>query len=282
MKVEDELLAIVRRRLGAGLLGPGDDVDFIKVGDYRLVFNVDGFSAKGVLLEFMDLRDVGWRGVTACVSDLVAKLVKPKYFLHSVYGSDVEEVREIVEGIVEAAEEYGLAFLGADTNKGEAAVDVFCFGLSDLDPPRLGGARPGDKVVVPEGCWGCINRCLRGEYWEHCKRPKVPLELLERLRGYEKYVHASTDSSDGLVISLYKLAWASGVTIALHEPPPGPLGEEGLYGGEEYLPVFVVDPSASEAVEEAVKGRAIGEVLPGRPEVVYKGRTLDPRGWEWF
>ncbi len=281
MKAERVLLRLFED-VRTGILGLGDDVDALKVGEVYLVTNVDGFAAKGVMLEFMDLKDVGWRGVTACLSDLVAKLVRPSALQFSVYGLTFSEVKEISEGVKEALNEYDLTFLGADTNSGEPAIDVFCFGFSEREPPRLSGAEPGDAVVLPQGCWGCINRCLRGEFWEHCKRPRVDISLVERLKPYAADVHASTDSSDGLAISLYRIAEASGVRIRLEEPPPGPLGEEGFYGGEEYLPVLVVKKETAEEVAGVVKGRVVGFVERGNPSVVYRGKPLRLEGWEWF
>ena len=280
MKVEEKLMKLFEG-VRKGELGLGDDVEAINVGERYLVFNVDGFAAKHVMLEFMDLRDVGWRGLVACASDLVAKVVRPTHFSFSVYGRDFREVEELSAGIAEAARSYDLTFLGADTNKGEPAIDVFCFGFSKTLPPRTSGAKPGDRVVLPEGCWGCVEECLKGRYFEHCKRPKVRLDIVEALEPYRKHVSASTDSSDGLVVSLYKIAKESGVRIELEEPPPGPLGERGFYGGEEYLPVLIVSDKAEE-IANAVGGRVVGKVVPGKPAVLYRGEELESRGWEWF
>ncbi|NPA84543.1 MAG: hypothetical protein GXO07_00885 [Crenarchaeota archaeon] len=281
MRVEASLLNLFKD-VKKGLMPPGDDVDAFEVLGKFVVVNVDGFEAKYVKMEFMTLRDVGWRGLIACMSDLVAKLVRPELFSFSVYGKSFEEVAELSAGVAEAAKEYGLTFLGADTNAGEAAVDAFCMGVADFLPPPLGGARPGDAIVVPEGCWGCVAECLRGKYYEHCRRPRVRTELAERAAEFREFISASTDSSDGLAISLYKMAVLSGSRIVLTDPPPGPLGESGLYGGEEYLPVFAVKKEVAEELAESIGGKVIGYVERGRPAVLYKGTEVRPEGWEWF
>jgi thiamine-monophosphate kinase len=123
---------------------------------------------------------------------------------------------------------------------------------------------------------------LRGKFFEHCKRPKVRVELVDRLAPLRDSIKASTDSSDGLALSLFKIAKASGVRIRLESPPPGPLGEKGFYGGEEYLPVLVVERDSAEEVARLVGGKVVGFVEEGEPTVLYKGKELSPEGWEWF
>ncbi len=281
MKVEEALLReALKFRLATGPLF-GDDVDCLRLRDGCLVMNVDGFSAKGVMLPFMNLRDVGWRGAIASFSDLIAKGVKPLGATFSVYGKNFEAVREISLGVFEALKEYDVTFLGADTNEGEEAIDVTSFGFSKY-VPKVSNAKPGNLVVVPKACWGCINACLRGEIIEHCRRPKPKLQWAEVISSFKDKVTASTDSSDGLVISLYKIAKASGVKIVLQSLPPSPLREEDvLYGGEEYAPILIVERDVANEIAKKIDGYIIGKVENGEG-VWYKEKRLEERGWEWF
>ncbi len=281
MRVEEALLReALKFRLPTGPL-VGGDVDCLKLKEECLVVNVDGFSAKGVMLPFMNLRDVGWRGAIASFSDLIAKGVRPIGAVFSVYGKNFEAVKEISTGVFEALKEYEVIFLGADTNKGEEAIDVTSFGFSDY-VPKISNAKPGNLVIVPKACWGCINACLRGEVIDHCKRPKPKLEWAKVISSFRDKITASTDSSDGLAISLYRIAKASGVKIVLHDLPPSPFDEDDvLYGGEEYAPILVVESEVAEEVTKAIDGFIIGKVERG-DGVWYKGRRLEERGWEWF
>ena len=261
---------------------PGDDVDCLRLEKKCIIFNVDGFSAKRVMLPFMDLRDVGWRGAVASFSDLIAKGVKPLGALFSVYGRKFENVKEISLGVLDALKEYDVVFLGADTNEGEEAIDVTSFGFGK-DVPKLTGARPGDLVVVPKACWGCVSLCLKGKFIEHCKRPKPKLEWAHVISSNLESITASTDSSDGLALSLYKIARYSKVKIILEKLPSSfeASEEEVLYGGEEYAPVLTVKREDAERIATEIDGIIIGKVEEGEG-VWYKGKRVEERGWEWF
>jgi thiamine-monophosphate kinase len=179
-----------------------------------------------------------------------------------------------------------LLFLGADTNKGEEAIDAFSLGITKKLIP-LSGARPGDAIVLPKGCWGCVGACLKGNVTplakEHCKRPRVMPPLPELLEGALDSVHASTDSSDSLALSLWRIAESSNVKIVIHKiPKPGFVSlEEALYSGEDYLPILVVDAKTASEVAKRVDGEVVGRVEEGKG-VFFKDKRVEKRGWEWF
>ncbi len=282
---EESLLKLVALAgVKTGKLGAGDDCDCLEVGDRTLCLNVDGFTAKSVMMEFMDLTDVGWRGVIASLSDLVAKGCRPIGAGFSIYARNLRGAEELSEGALQAIKEYSVTFLGADTNEGEEAIDVASLGTCE-DPVPMSGAREGDLVVVPEGCWGCVRACLEGvagaREREHCKRPKIPKGLVEAIIRHRQVVKASTDSSDSLAVSLWKLAKASGKRLELFQLPNKFDKEYVLYSGEEYLPVLIVDRGGEELIEE-VNGVVIGEVKSGPPKVTLNGEEVKPLGWEWF
>jgi len=288
--VEEELLKVVYAlKVKSGAIGPGDDVDCFEMSDVYLCVNIDGFPAKGVMMPFMNLNDVGWRGVTASVSDLVAKGIKPSLSLFSLYGRSLDEIKEISRGVFEALRYYGLVFLGADSNEGEGAIDVVTMGTSRRLPPKLSGARDGDKVVLPRGCWGCVAKCLeRGdvppEAKMHCKRPRVKIELADVISRYSNYISASTDSSDSLAISLWRIAKKSNVSIEIYDIPKPDFVTyfQALYSGEDYLPILVVEEEFAEEIAEEIGGVVVGSVRSGSPRVLFRGNLVNAKGWEWF
>ncbi|ALU12192.1 hypothetical protein EYM_01235 [Ignicoccus islandicus DSM 13165] len=282
---EERLLNLVREMgVKTGKLGPGDDCDCIEIAETSLCVNVDGFAAKEVMMDFMDLSDVGWRGVIASLSDLVAKGCVPRGSGYSVYANDIESALQLSRGALEAVSEYSLTFLGADTNRGNESIDAFSLGTCS-NPIPIDGAEEGDLVVIPKGCWGCVKACLEGiagdEERAHCKRPRIPKGLAEALVKYRKFIRASTDSSDSLAVSLWKLAKASNKAIELHVLPSNLDEKYVLYSGEEYLPVLVVDREGLELVKE-IDGMVIGRVREGPAKVTLYGREVKPLGWEWF
>ncbi len=281
MRIEETFLEeVLKVRVPTGPLF-GDDVDCLNIGEKCIVVNVDGFPARGVKLPFMDFKDVGWRGAIASFSDLIAKGVKPLGALFSVYAQRPEIAKEISVGTLEALKEYNVIFLGADTNKGEEAVDVTSMGVAK-DVPRISTAKLGNLVVIPNACWGCINACLRGKYIEHCKRPKPKLEWANIISRFRNKVTASTDSSDGLVASLYRISRASKVKVVIESLPPSNLSEEDiLYGGEEYAPILIVSQDSANEIAKMIDGFIIGKIEYGEG-VWFRGRRLEERGWEWF
>ncbi len=283
MGLWEEALVRLLRGVKTGLVGPGDDYDCVRLKDELLCFNVDGFAAKHVKLPFMDLKDVGWRGVVASLSDLIAKGCKPLAILFSIYASSEENATEMTEGVMEAIRSYDLIFLGADTNEGEEAIDVTSVCMTDFVIP-IGGASPGDAVVLPKGCWGCVAKCLKGHFLQHCKRPTVSLKHAKVISKYSSCIKASTDSSDSLAISLWRIARASDVSIHISEVPKPEFVsyEEALFSGEEYLPVLVVERDCANDLAKEIDGIVAGEVGEGPPLVTFRGNKVEPEGWEWF
>ena len=273
------------------LLPPDDDAQGLELKG-NIIFNIDGFPANSVMMDFMDFSDVGWRGAVAAVSDLIAKLAKPIGLLFSVTARSKEVATAISRGVFDFLNEYSLCFLGADTNKGEETIDVAAVGIAESSPPR-GGAKVGDRVVVFGRYWGYTYLCLKGvrEFFWWCKRPRVDLSLPEKLRGVR--VHASMDSSDGLAITLWTIAEKSNVKIEV-EPPlieevlesarnlKLPYEEVIFYSGEEYHPVMTLPEEEIVKLEEAgIEYFVIGKVTEGRG-VYCCGRQLKRLGWEWF
>ncbi len=273
------------------LLPHNDDAQGLPLNG-NIIFNIDGFSAKYVKMDFMDYSDVGWRGAVASVSDLVAKLAKPIGILFSVTARTKEIAEDISRGVFQFIEEYSLCFLGADTNRGEEVIDVAAIGIGDNPPPRS-GAKEGDYVVVFGRYWGYTYLCLKGyeEFYWWCKRPKLDLALPEKMKGVK--VNASMDSSDGLAYTLWSISEASGVKIIV-EPPliqevwdasrelGLPYEEVIFYSGEEYHPVMTMpEESLRELEGRGLEFFVIGKVERGSG-VYCCGKQLRKSGWEWF
>lgn len=201
------------------------------------------------------------KSIVACVSDLAAKGVRPKYCLVSIgiprQNANAKFVQSIARGFADAESEYDLKIIGGDTNaiNGDTVIDCSIFGFSDALVSRR-GAKPGDIVAVsgpfgmqPAGLLMLLDKAPRSESGFSLEASKSVLEPKAQLdKGLKaaKYLSSCIDSSDGLAISLYHLAESSGVDIQLEKLPVA-RGVEGfstlngldvnelvLYGGEEY------------------------------------------------
>ncbi|WP_243028582.1 thiamine-phosphate kinase [Thermus albus] len=286
-------------------LPPGDDAGGIWVGEEAWLLKTDGFLYREVALLGMGPFAVGFRGVAATASDLIAKMGKPLGFTLGLFlPEDLEEAfaLELVEGAAEAARRLGACLLGGDTNRGqEVALTVSGFAYAEAPLPRR--ALPGDRVYLAGDRWGRTGAAIAAHYRGRDLKgfPLIqeaafyPLPRLELL-GLQSLLRGSLDSSDGLAETLWQLA-DLGVRVDLVALPlyPDVLafagGEEEayelvLYGGEEFEAVLVVPRER----EEEVLLRAQGVGLPlffaghiGEGKGVYFGaRPVPRRGYTHF
>lgn len=264
---------------GEAPLPPGDDAGGVWVGGEAWLLKVDGFLYREVALKGMGPFEVGWRGVAAVASDLLAKMAEPLGFAVGAFlpeGLEVQAALELARGAAEAARAHGAPLLGGDTNRGEeVGLIVAGFGRTPAPLPRAG--QPGDLLYLAGDRWGLTGAAIEGHYGgrdlapfpairEAAFYPKARRALLV-LRGL---LRGALDSSDGLAETLWQLAEALGLRVDLEALPLHPellawtggdrAQAEGLvlYGGEEYEAVLAVPPER----EGEVLARAGAAGLP--------------------
>ncbi|RLF02111.1 MAG: hypothetical protein DRK00_10490, partial [Thermoprotei archaeon] len=287
---EEELIArawTVFRRDPAELLGL-DDAQAIDVQG-TLVLNVDVFDESTDWLPGMTLRVVGWRAVVAGVSDVLVKGGKPLGILLAVGMPEelVDASHDLFVGVEEACRELGVRVWGGDLGASETLyVSVTAVGVARRLISRR-GARPGDvlmaaghEVLTPvayalllRGAKPCegAEEAVQAAFRPKLVKPDFWLNVLED-------VTASIDDSDGLALTLHRLAEASGVRLVVEALPlsralvecAGEWGldplELALYGGgEEYTFIFTVKRGResevlSRAERHGVKAWRIGRV----------------------
>jgi len=95
-------------------------------------YKVDGFKLS-YTFPFMSLYDIGWKAISASTSDIIAKGVKPEFYLISLGlppDFDVNKAEELIKGISDAIHYYGGRYIGGDLNDSDSSgwVDVFVEG----------------------------------------------------------------------------------------------------------------------------------------------------------
>ncbi|AEV15812.1 Thiamine-phosphate kinase [Thermus sp. CCB_US3_UF1] len=286
-------------------LPPGDDAGGVWVGEEAWLLKTDGFLYREVALDGMGPFAVGWRGVAATASDLLAKMARPLGFTLGLFlPPDLEEAfaLELVQGAAEAARRLGAPLLGGDTNAAsEVALTVSGFARTRTPLPRR--ALPGDLLYLAGDRWGRVGAAIRAHYQGRSLEafPAIrqaafyPLPRLELL-ALAGSLRGSLDSSDGLAETLWQLS-ELGVRVDLEALPLLPdvlafAGSEAaalelvLYGGEEFEAVLVVPPEGEAQLLAQAKAVGLplfraGRVGEGRG-VYLRGEPVPRRGYERF
>ncbi len=271
--------------------GTFDDAVGIRIGDRWLILSNDGVSRGTDMLPGMSWEDLGWRLGVVCVSDLAAKSAEPLGMLVSLNlpgNMNLDAVRTLYRGLIDAALEYKFEIWGGDIGEAEEVlIDGFLVGLS-ANPIWRYGTRPGD-LIVTTGEFGltgaafhyllrggtpaserCMQKILRATY-----RPRARLKAGLML-GSIKGVRASIDSSDGLAISLHELASVNKLGILIEHVPVAEEAVEyaeansinpldlALYGGDEYELVIAVAPESVDSLMKELEGLGLSPSIIGR------------------
>ncbi|CAB3389404.1 thiamine-phosphate kinase [Kyrpidia spormannii] len=104
-------------------------------------------------LGWMTIREVGFKAVSAAVSDIAAMGGEPRHILASVgipASARLEDANALYDGIGEACRLYGLDMVGGDTVASPAGwvIDMVVLGSATDRVLTRGGGRPGDVVAV--------------------------------------------------------------------------------------------------------------------------------------
>ncbi len=301
--IESHLLELVSDEISRD-----NDVSYVRLRDGYLAVKIDGLSESTSRPKFVTYEDFGWRCVTAAVSDMFAKLVRPEAALISITAPDLEleSFLDIVRGLRAALNLYGIALLGGDLNQGsECVIDVVMIGRADRPIPRA-PERGSILVTKPEfGYTGLVlHLYYRGDLDSHVdvdvvrtgveriRRPALNLEELDRLRRLSDCIVASMDSSDGLGDVLWTMSRLSGLLIEVYRlPAPQDVvsscrelgvdpAQAVFSGGDEYVPVFAVRPECVDLFRD-LGYVDFARALDGEPAARYLGSPV-PRGWEHF
>lgn len=211
--MENDLLRWFRETLPTHkqlLLGAGDDAAVMKLAEgAHLVATTD------MLMDGVDFRlgehrpiDIGHKALAINLSDLAAMAARPVAALVSLalprQGGEAL-AKELYQGIVPTAAQYGMAIAGGDVNSWEGPLVINITALGEVQPGRewrRSGARAGDLILVT----GSFGGSILGKHLDFFPRVDEALWLAEHLE-----VHAAMDVSDGLLLDLSRLAEASGV-----------------------------------------------------------------------
>jgi thiamine-monophosphate kinase len=301
----DELAAIERLTGWLGPAGPGEvwigDDAAVLEGDAGPLLLTTDLVAEGVHFDrsLSSLADVGWKVLTANVSDVAAMGGRPLRAVVAVAGAFGEDLEALYEGLREASATYRCPIVGGDLSDapkgGGLVISVSVLGTSDGRAPVLrSGARAGDRLFVTGelGAAAAGLRLLRaggpvpselGGLPRAHRRPKA--RLLEGIVAAKAGASAMLDLSDGLGLDLDRLCRASAVGAELARVPVarGATLEEALGGGEDYELLIAASSEAGLAEAFVAAGLEppveIGRLVADPSTRRLSGRQLAPVGY---
>ena len=301
----------IMRLLGDRAAGLGDDCGLIREGDEYFALSTD-VSVERVhfRLDWISLREVGWRATSAALSDLAAEGAEPVGLLCAVTmpsGAGEPELLELMSGVGAAAGFARAPVLGGDLSTGPVwSLAITVVGRTRAPMTRV-GAQPGDRLWVT-GALGGARAAL--EAWRRKEEPSS--EARERFAHPEPRLaagrwlvrhgaHAMIDLSDGLGGDARHLAAASGVQVeidlealpiaagvaAVAERLGISPGEFAAESGEDYE-LLVAFPSRFDGADAFVQECGIGLTRSGTvgegsgARFLSAGREIGLKGFDHF
>ncbi len=282
----------------------GDDTAPVKLGSETLLLTTDTMNEGVHFLREWSPETLGWKVISANVSDVVGNGGKPLWALISLsvpQELDVKWVERLYEGVRNACEFYGCEVVGGNIARlNEISISVALVGKTERFVGRK-GAKPGDSIFVSgtlgDAKAGLELLLMRKQNYEPfeislIERFTRPTARIDYVKHITKYANASMDLSDGLVADAYHIAERSGVRVDI-ESSKLPLSKElrlfcqkynrnpieyALFGGEDYQLLFTHPQFHWNPFLDMTE---IGKISEG--EGVYvDGEKVEPKGWRHF
>ena len=220
---EFDAIRALLARWGDRAVGVGDDAAVLRVprGDALLASVDAAIENRHFRDDWLTPREIGYRAVTAALSDLAAMAAQPLGILLALAMPErwSAHLLDIADGVADAVSAAGTTILGGNL----AAAELLCLTTTVLGsafaPLRRNGLRLGDAIYVTGhlggpgaavAAWNSGHRL----HDAHRQRFAHPVARLREARWLaDRGANAAIDISDGLAADLEHLAAASAVGL---------------------------------------------------------------------
>lgn len=291
------------QHLGAGrgvVLGMGDDAALCTVpAGMELAVCTDTLVAGVHFPPETAAADIGYKALAVNLSDMAAMGADPVWMTLALTVPEMDWVwlQAFSEGLLELAQDHGLALIGGDTTCGPLCVTVTLHGFVPAGSAlRRNGARVGDDVWVT-GSLGDAAAAL--QQYKH--GPMQSMKLRHRLdrptprvaagRALRGLASAAIDISDGLAQDLAHVLNASGVGAELElgrlpvsaslldfHKDDATRWRLQLSGGDDYELCFTAAPADALAIEQALAAAEVRASVIGHIREAAGLHCLMPNG----
>ncbi len=288
------------------LVDTGDDTAAWQPGAGRELFTTDTM-VEGIHFtrQTTPWTELGWKAMAANISDVASMGGLPTYALITLglpRETPVHDIEEIYQGMLEIADEFGMAVIGGDiVGSPVMFVTTALTGVTTAAPMLRSNARVGDSVAVT-GHVGSSGGGLKlmleepddigesADFLRGAHRRPVPAVREGRMLSGAGIV-AAMDVSDGLRDDLGKLCAASGVgaRIEASAVPVHPMLREkfpehclalALGGGEDYVLLFTGEPDLVQSlVSRLGEGSAVIGTIERAKDRSAVGRVVVADQW---
>ena len=246
---ESDVLAVIREQVCTSdprvLLGPGDDLAQVAVGEGSLLVGVDQvIDGLHVQADRVAWDRIGGKAIRRALSDVAAMAGEPLATLVSVVlppAARDGDIEALCRGLHETAAAFQAPLVGGDVAIHRLADHPLSVSVTVLATPthpgpiRRAGARAGDVLLVTGALGGSLGDDGEGRHLDFTPRISEAMHL-RAMFGAD--LHAMIDISDGLGRDAGRLAEAAGLQIQIEADSvprmPNASLDAAIGDGEDY------------------------------------------------
>jgi thiamine-monophosphate kinase len=213
-------------RFGDTASGIGDDAAILDVprGEQLVVSTDACVENRHFRLEWLSPEEIGYRAVTAALSDIAAMAARPIAVLWAVNlpARCRPMLAGLADGVREGARAVGAKIVGGNLAAAEElSLTTTVIGTA-YRPLRRDGAKPGEKLYVtgrlggPAMALAALSSNRKADQAHRARFAHPTARIAEARWLADRGITAGLDISDGLVGDARHLAAASGVGLTVH------------------------------------------------------------------